>query len=46
MLVTRSYDELDDSDDPKPSIELVREADVVRITGCKAKEQIAWPAPR
>jgi hypothetical protein len=46
LLVTRRHDELDDFDDPKPPIELVREADVVRITGCNAKDEIAWPAPK
>jgi hypothetical protein len=43
LLVTRSHDELDDSDDPTPAIEVTREADAVRIVGCKADHAVPWP---
>lgn len=43
LLVSRSYDELDDTDQPKPAIEVAREADAVRIVGCKADHAIPWP---
>jgi hypothetical protein len=43
LLVTRSHDQLDDSDEPKPAIEVVREENAVRIDGCKADAAIPWP---
>jgi hypothetical protein len=46
LLVTRRHDELDESDEPKPAIEVARAADAVRIDGCKADATIPWPMPR
>jgi hypothetical protein len=43
LLVTRTYDEFDGSDEPTPAIELTRERDDVRIDGCKANVTIPWP---
>lgn len=43
--MTRSHDEPDEEavERTLPPIEVVRDADSVRITGCKANDEIPWP---